>query len=701
MDGRTPISGESAEPALDPSVEAPPAATSGFAPNPRALSGIDVLRLQRTAGNAAVARMLHERRVAREEAETAEADTDGGADEAPEGTPAPEEEADDEAPEAEEAAEEPPPRADPPEASATGNAGAAQEEDEGEGGEPLPGEPPQTGPPEEMAAATEAEAKDEPEEAPPGHAHAHHAIARRPAPPDTNYAPPGSDSGGGSGAAPGGPTHGPPPGGSRVGIVSEDRGEPAKLRKGPSTNSQIIAPLGFNTRVFITGTRGDWFYVTTAAGQFGYIYTKLVKTNLPEPSAKLYRIAGGDSAIGIAEHFYGKLVKPGEDLRFFVNVLEYVNRGRGDRGIYQPNPGDHSRGAWKNVLTRSDFLIWVPGGDFAKSLKGIVSSGSLTGGAWARARTVIKTIEDFAIGGAAFVAGLLEGAIGSVKDLLTGLGSLVATTWKIIKSLFQGHILRDAKHLWDTLLHVDAKEIAEDWIHDFVRRWTDEDIWTRWKFRGWVAGYAIAEVAMIILTDGGSLAVKLAGKAGKLGSKLVGFVKDFAPKVPKSALAAIKSRLLIRKLVKQGLSKAYVKGLSDAEREAVDAALNRWNIVKGKNQGVTHIVDYASGGAGAQKTGRLEILEKYNGIGPFKIKDPDLIPKVTDALGDLTRDPHVHVANPGDLTVYWIPRNNLEPERLANPARSSTGTLILKYQGKYSTFHAAEYRRYLKLASGK
>ena len=485
-------------------------------------------------------------------------------------------------------------------------------------------------------------------------------------------------------------------------MVAEDGKERAKLRKGPSTESQIITELAFNTRLFITGKRGDWLYVTTAAGAYGYISDQLVKTNLPEPSAQLYKIAGGDSAIGIAQRYYGGLVKPGEDLRFYVNVLEYVNRGNGPRGVYQPDPNDHSRGAWKHVLTRAGYMIWVPGGQFAQSLKGIVSSGSLTGGAWAKARSAIKAVENFAIGGAAFVAGLLEGALASVRDLLEGVGSLLSMVWKTVKSLFEGNILRDARRVWDMLANLDAKEIAESWIRDFVENWTAEDIWSRWKFRGWVAGYAIAEAAMIVLTSGGTLAVKLAGKAGKLGSRLVGLVKAFSSKLPKAAAVAVKSRLLTRQLVKQGLSSAYVKGLTDAEREAAQQALSRWNVVaSGKNQGVTHIVDYASGASGAQKTGRLEVLERYNGIGPFDIKDPKLIPEVTNALDALVGHPHVHVAHPSDLTVYWIPRNNLPPAKLANPAKGDRGTLILKFQGKYSTFHAAEYRRYLKAASGK
>jgi hypothetical protein len=158
-------------------------------------------------------------------------------------------------------------------------------------------------------------------------------------------------------------------------------------------------------------------------------------------------------------------------------------------------------------------------------------------------------------------------------------------------------------------------------------------------------------------------------------------------------------RLYARQLVELGLSKPYVNRLNEAQREAVKKALDRWNIARGKSQGVTHIVDYAEGGGGAQKTGRLERLEEYNGVGPFDVKDPGVIPQVTDALDSLITRDGVRRGSGNGSTVYWIPRADTPAEVLTNPPKGAKGTIVMKYQGKYTTFHHGEFRRYLKLTA--
>jgi peptidoglycan hydrolase-like protein with peptidoglycan-binding domain len=504
----------------------------------------------------------------------------------------------------------------------------------------------------------------------------------------------------GSGAAPGGPTAAPPKEGTQVGIVSEDNErEQAKLREKPSTRSRVIGPMRFGTKLYIIRRLGSWYEAVAPGGSRGYVAAALVKTNLPEPGARLYRIGESETGLSLANRFYGHLVKPGQDLRFYVNVLEYVNRGPGPRGVYQPNPDDHSRGAWKNVRTRANYMIWVPSDEFAQKLKGIVSSGSLTGGLWARARRAIHAIESFAVGGIAFVAGLVEGAIASVKDLLTGAAALVGGVWKVLKSAFQGDIVHDAKHLWDVITHIDVRAIAESWVANFVKRWNAKSIWDRWRFRGWVAGYAIAEALMVILTSGGTLAVKLAGKMGKLGAKLTGFARKLGDtKLGNRAARTMQSGLLARQLVRLGLRRSYVVRLNSQQRGAVARALNRWNVNRdGQSQGVVHIIEYARGGGGASKANRLERLESYHGVGPFNIKDPDVIPNVTDTVATLIRGDNVHSRKVSDKEFFFVSRNDV-PENVAkHPAKGTKGTIVIKQSGKLSTFHNGEYRRYLNL----
>ena len=483
--------------------------------------------------------------------------------------------------------------------------------------------------------------------------------------------------------------------GRRVGIIAEFGAEPAKLRERASTNSRIVRALPFNTRVFITDSiKGDWYAVTLETGEYGFVYKKLVKTNLPEPLARLHKIEADEFAIDLAKRLYGRRIRPGLDARFFVNVLNYVNRGDNKRGIYQSDPD----GSWKTVRTRANYLIWVPSGDFAESLHGRVKTGSITGGRWAKTRSAIEKVENYAIGGGAFVAGLLSGAVAAVRDLLTGAAELVSGLWKVLKSLFEGNILRDAKRVWDVVTHLNPREIAESWIARFVERWGAKDIWDRWKFRGWVAGYAIAEIAMTILSGAGTLAVKLAGKAGKVASKLVGAVRDFtgklgSVKVPKAVDRVVKTRLMGRQLVKLGLRRSYVRKLDEGERQAVVVALNRWNVTPdGTSQGVIHIIDYAKGGGGAAKDKRLTSLEQYHGVGPYNGKDGRLIEKVTNDLRVLMHRHGTQKKVLGKKTIYWVPRDGVQ----LPPSNSAKGTIIITHDQDFATFFEGNYRSYKK-----
>ena len=105
----------------------------------------------------------------------------------------------------------------------------------------------------------------------------------------------------------------------------------------------------------------------------------LIKKGLPEPSSRLHKVESGESAIGIAEKYYkSNAAQWGQDLRYYVNVLVYVNKGIGDpsKGIYTASAKD----GWKEAQVKSGYYIWIPGVEYAKSLQGVVESGSITYG---------------------------------------------------------------------------------------------------------------------------------------------------------------------------------------------------------------------------------------------------------------------------------------------------------------------------------
>jgi hypothetical protein len=105
------------------------------------------------------------------------------------------------------------------------------------------------------------------------------------------------------------------------------------------------APLPPAARVFVSGTHPrwkHWWYITAYLEQAmvrGYVEDFRVTTDLPEPLAELHHLVGGETAEGLAKEKFGGAVTDGHDLRYYENVLLYVNRGRaGVTGTYQ-DPG--------------------------------------------------------------------------------------------------------------------------------------------------------------------------------------------------------------------------------------------------------------------------------------------------------------------------------------------------------------------------
>ncbi|MFY2563116.1 hypothetical protein ACN469_36310 [Corallococcus terminator] len=114
--------------------------------------------------------------------------------------------------------------------------------------------------------------------------------------------------------------------------------------------------------------------------------------------------------------------------------FDFSNQGEGLRGIYKPGGGND----WADAQTREGYLIWIPSLRFAQSLRGKVSSGSISHELWRDVKSAVKAAVEFVVGGAAFIAGLPHGALESVSDLLTGLVDLGELVWKVVKSLFTG-----------------------------------------------------------------------------------------------------------------------------------------------------------------------------------------------------------------------------------------------------------------------
>jgi hypothetical protein len=196
----------------------------------------------------------------------------------------------------------------------------------------------------------------------------------------------------------------PVPGDNRAGFIDSDDGSNIRTRPAELAGSSTLtdAPLPPATRVFVSGKHpqtDQWLYVTAISPSTGmvrgYVQGFRVNTDLPEPTAKLYQIKSGDTAEQLAVQEFSSAVRDGHDLRYYENVLLHVNRehGRaGVRGSFQ-DPGLLGGGA-NNVQLEAGRRIWLVSPAYARALEGVVPDGSLTNGAYAKAKRFVGHLED-------------------------------------------------------------------------------------------------------------------------------------------------------------------------------------------------------------------------------------------------------------------------------------------------------------------
>jgi hypothetical protein len=159
----------------------------------------------------------------------------------------------------------------------------------------------------------------------------------------------------------------------------------------PGSQCLTTRPLPPGTRVFVTGTHPqspEWLHVTAftqGTMLHGYVQGFRITTALPEPAATLYYVQPGDKLEPLAARIYHQAIEPGRDLRFYENVVHFVNQQAGRTGV---------RRVQGDVQLVAGSRIWLVSVGFANTLQGIVPSGSITGGLVAKAREVGRHIED-------------------------------------------------------------------------------------------------------------------------------------------------------------------------------------------------------------------------------------------------------------------------------------------------------------------
>lgn len=318
------------------------------------------------------------------------------------------------------------------------------------------------------------------------------------------------------------------------------------IRSGPDPGLAAFTQLKLNDVVMVErsmkGRPTDpqsWLYVFARPGNGdavvqGWVNSAGVLVDPPDPEAKLEYIAAGDKLIDVAaRHYKSGGFSWGDDARFYVAALAYVNRQYSGL-TFPPGWTDaefKSRGRWADIGIKADHAIWIPSKTTLQPLKGqFVSSGSITYELWQTISRTAAAVWEAVVGVVAFAAGLLHGAVMAVYDALADLVELAVLVWKVLKSLFTGELLSDAKALWDALRNTDWKAVVTGVVDGFVAKWNADSTWDRWYFRGHVVGYVIATAALWVFSAGLLAATGALSKMGKLGKAINAIVNNPAVK---------------------------------------------------------------------------------------------------------------------------------------------------------------------------
>ena len=351
-----------------------------------------------------------------------------------------------------------------------------------------------------------------------------------------------------------------------AGKISVADGRWIKRRPLPGTEEEIIwIPFGemlFIDRIYDPApshqaASSKWYHVYTLNGEVGWVSGGV--NVLPdgkykgpialEPDCELYQVQKGDNLWQISHKHYRTSGQWGNDTRFYVGALAYVNKYT-DGIIVPSNLNFRDNEAWEKLsLIREGTALWIPRKEFLLPLKErVVSSGSWYFDTAHYIIRVAKKIYNWAVQGVGIIAGLLKGALLSVLDIFEDAVGLLKILMKTVSAIITRKILPFAKKIYDAISSIisNAGKILKELLQDFSSKWNHEDPWQRGLFRGTVIGYLIGFAIITYLTAGGAALVKAMSKStrfAKIGAEVakglqkIPEVLKIADSFPQEALA--------------------------------------------------------------------------------------------------------------------------------------------------------------------
>lgn len=459
---------------------------------------------------------------------------------------------------------------------------------------------------------------------------------------------------------------------NEAGILHDDAG--ARLRTAPSQTALYVT-LPQNTKVQILkhNPTAKWYAVVTAEGQLGYIAEWLVWRFLPEPSANIYLVKRGDTPLDIARTHYGaSFDRWGQDLRFVINALVYVNNktrhnGVGGPGLSKPGGVNES---WLKAKAAEDVKIWLPSADYLNSIyEQVREHGGGTGSI---------SFDTFAgVADKVGIASIIPAYVGGLAHgFLACLGDTVQAIFGLIKSVFTGSIIEDLKKLWAALSKLTIKDIVEglgSWAQSWTPRLLSENHFVRGHAWGYFAGYLCAEIAMFALGGAALNAIK----ATKLATKLGRVIAKVAPKLTAAVgkvTAAGRASVQALGEAKDAVLRRFGQATAAVRELASRAAWNRTAVGKRMRKLFGEAADDAFRPIGG---GRVDIHGELKISGPAldSLSDDDLRKLVKLCKDKGPADAYAYFE--ASSTVGGKPGSRLRfDSRLSSRAKTVSSTLL-------------------------
>ncbi len=306
------------------------------------------------------------------------------------------------------------------------------------------------------------------------------------------------------------------------------------LRTKPDASSALVegGRVPLNAKVFAlteVKTADDaWVSVTTPSGRQGWIAKRFVHTAPGnDGGASRYKVPTGSGgyAINIAKRYYGDFVSQSQnrdqDLRYFVGVLEFVNRGKSG-GIFKPEgqQNNQSAEAWKSTHAKAGEYIWIPSLNRALELNGRVPGGSLTSQTLSALQSGATQAGEFILGGASFVGGLFHGIGDGLIDMVKAIPELLGLLLEGARFVLTNSVGDSLNAIFNGVhgFATAIPELASKAGSEISEKWNQSDPVLRWHYRGWLIGNILANVVLTFI-DGIGLVKGVAalGKAGQIG----------------------------------------------------------------------------------------------------------------------------------------------------------------------------------------